>query len=430
MQNTSSDHLTRHLRVLTQDIGVRLAGTPGERAAIDYVAAEFARSGAQVTVERFPVRARAVTALKLELRLGDRWVEFPGSLFSSTPGTDGRTLEGPLVFFEAPAEMQRTDLSHLRGKAVVHLGCHIESRATYRRLIEAAPAFMLFVDVRYPGTTPLADGMFPAYTKAIGAVPTVNVAFMDAWRWLVEGATAARLSVTGGMVPGESGNVIADLPGTEGSDEVLYVGGHLDTQADSPGADDDGTGTVGVLELARVLAPLPRRRTVRLIAFGAEEQLSVGSAEYVRRHRADVAAHGRFMFNLDSYGSRMGWTELNVNGPPRLAPALQRAFVTRDLYVKLGGEVCPYTDQFPFAVAGVPGCWLYRPNCAGGRFYHHRPDDDLSKVSTPLMARLLDVVAGLTADWAARKALPWRGGLPAKQAAAAQRFWADLYGGW
>jgi Zn-dependent M28 family amino/carboxypeptidase len=47
-----------------------------------------------------------------------------------------------------------------------------------------------------------------------------------------------------------------------------------------------------VLELARLLQPRPRRRTIRLISFGAEEQLSVGSTAYVRAHREETATRG------------------------------------------------------------------------------------------------------------------------------------------
>ena len=65
------------------------------------------------------------------------------------PAMGGALVEAPLVFFEAPTEYAREDLSHLRGKAVVHLGCHIESRAAYQRLMQAEPAFLLFVDIRY-----------------------------------------------------------------------------------------------------------------------------------------------------------------------------------------------------------------------------------------------------------------------------------------
>jgi len=159
------------------------------------------------------------------------------------------------------------------------------------------------VDIRYPGTEPPADGMFPSYTKDLGAVPTVNVAYMDAWNWKTGGAETARLSVKGGMHESFSQNVIAELPGRDKNAGIIVVGGHHDTQADSPGADDNGTGTAAVIELTRLFASkAPFRRTIRLISFGSEEQLSVGSANYVRRHRADLAEHARFMLNFDSSG--------------------------------------------------------------------------------------------------------------------------------
>jgi len=426
----SAAALEKHLRTLTVDIGVRLAGSPAEAAAADYLGGEFTKTGCSVQVETFPVRERAVEREELQVRIGGNWHTFPGSLFSSTPGTDGRVVEAPLVFFESATEYQRADLSHLRGKAVVHLGCHIESRESYRRLMEAGPAFLLFVDVRYPGTVPLADGMFPAYVHALGAVPSVNVAFMDAWRWKVEGADAARLVAQGGMRPAQSQNVVAELPGSDPDAGMLYAGGHHDTQAGSVGADDNGTGAVALLELARVLAPVPRRRTIRLISFGAEEQLSLGSASYVRKHRERVAARGRFMFNMDSIGSHLGWTELCCCGPDKMVDYLVSAFHAKGNYVKATGEVVPYADHFPFAAAGVPGIFLHRRNCAGGRFFHHRFDDDITRVSFPLTASLVDCGARLLAELANADDLPFPRDMPPEQGETIQKFWEDLFGGW
>ena len=81
----------------------------------------------------------------------------------------------------------------------------------------------------------------------------MNVAYMDAWRWRQEGATRARLRVDGGMRPGRAANVIAELPGTDPGAGVIYVGAHHDTQAGTPGADDNGSGTVILLETARLV---------------------------------------------------------------------------------------------------------------------------------------------------------------------------------
>lgn len=430
MERISEQNLETHLRKLACDIGVRLAGTSEDLATSKYVAEEFAAIGADVNVETFPVNVRQVLRQRLDICIAGVWHEFPCSLFSSTPGTQGLPVEAPIVFFEAPTEYQRPALSHLKGKAVVHLGCHIESRDHYRRLMEAEPAFLLIVDIRYPGTSPLADGMFPAYTQALGARPSVNVAFMDAWRWKVEGATAARLTVSGGMEPGTSRNVVATLPGTDVDGDILYLSAHHDTQADSPGADDNGSGVCGLLELARVLAPLPRKRTLRLISFGAEEQLSVGSAQYVRVHRDEIVRRGRLMFNLDSYSSWLGWTEIVCNGPTELESSLRPFFHAEDVYPRFVHDIVPYADHFPFVAAGIPGLYLGRHNCTGGRFFHHRPDDDMSRVSTAVMSSHLAATSAFMADVLQRETLPFEPTIPVDQRENVRLYWDDLFGGW
>ncbi|MBS0663051.1 MAG: M28 family peptidase [Verrucomicrobia bacterium] len=431
MQAIEPNELLRHLRHLTETIGVRLAGSPGEARAADYVAAEFERTGARVWREAFPVQRREVHEQQLQLFYDGAWHDHGCSLFANAPGTDGAWVEAPLVFFEGATGYQEKDLGpRLGGRIVLHLGCHIESRENYRRLVAAPPVGVLMVDTRYPGAVPLADAIFPAYVASCGAVTSLNVAYLDAWRWRERGATRARFRVVGGPRPAESQNVVAELPGSDPAAGVLLLGGHHDTQADSVGADDNGSATAGLLALARVLGPLPRRRTIRLISFGAEEQLSVGSAAYVRRHRAELARDGRFIFNFDSFGSLLGWNTLSGNGPAELDALLPPYFERHGQYVRREHGLLPYADHFPFVAAGVPGLTLMRPNCAGGRFFHHRPDDDLSRVSPEVMAALLNAVADFTADMAAAESLPFSVRIPAAEQGPLAAFWADLFGGW
>ena len=425
-----ADAIRAHLHVLTRDIGVRLAGSRGERQAADYVASTFARGGASVTVEPFPVRERAVAAESLELCVGGAWKAVPCSLLSNTPGTDGQVVDAPLAVIDAPTGYQRENLSHLAGHAVVHLGTHIESPEHYRRLMEARPACLLFVDTRYPAGTATADGMFPAYVHAFGAVPTVSMAYMDAWDACAAGATAARLRVDGGMRDSTSQNVVAELPGSDPAAGVLYVGGHHDTQADSVGADDNGTGVAAVLGLASALAAVPRRRTIRLISFGTEEQLSVGSATYVRRHRDEVTGLGRFMLNFDAFGSLLGWHFLVCNGPSEMGSYLVRRFAEADLPVQLTQSLIPYSDHFPFVVAGVPSAWVGRNNCESGRFFHHRPDDDMTRVSCTLVARVVSAAGTALAKLAAVEHLPFAPEIAPDMRASAAVMWKELFGGW
>ena len=429
MGRASTQNILADLRHLTETIGVRLAGSPQETATVEFLSQRLRQNGATVRVEHFPTAVREVKSESLAIELGGRWQAFPASLFSSVPGTAGQELEAPIVFFAGPVDYQRQDLSRLRGQAVVHLGCHIESRSDYRRLMEAEPAFLLFVDIRHPGVIPLADGMFPAYTCAIGARPTMNVAYMDAWRWQQEGATRARLRVDGGMRPGQAANVIAELPGTDAGAGVIYVGAHHDTQADTPGADDNGSGTAVLLEAARLLAPRPRRRTIRLIAFGAEEQLSVGSASYVRAHRAEIERDGRFMLNFDSCGAAFGWYEVNGNGPAAMFELMRAAFRKCDREVNVSEDIVPYTDQFPFLVCGVPGVWVSRRCCTAGRFWHHRRDDDLRHLDPAELALQAELTAGILDRLANVPEMPFGRALPEDQKAAALAMWDDLYGG-
>ena len=429
MLRASPDRIALDLHVLASDIGIRLAGTPGERDAADYIRRCAGEIGAAAWEETFPMRARVVTEEQLGICVGGEWRAFPCSLFSSTPGTDGAWLTADLAVL-TPTDYQREHLGHLRGKAVIHLGCHIESRDAYQRLMDAAPSFLLMVDTRYAGDTPRADGMFPEYTAAIGAVPTLNVAHQDAWSWVAAGATAARCRIVGGMRPATSQNVVIDLPGTDRADEILYASAHHDTQAGSPGADDNGSGVVGVLELVRLLQPQQRRRTIRLISFGAEEQLSVGSATYVRAHRDEIASRGRCMYNLDSYGSHLGWLQLYINADPDFEGSFRPYFEALDLRYQTVTSVVPYADHFPFVAAGLPGVFHYRVNCDGGRFFHHRPDDDLTRVSPQVIARDITAVATWLDDIARADVLPFHTAIPEDQRAQIASCWDDLFGGW
>lgn len=85
-------------------------------------------------------------------------------------------------------------------------------------------------------------------------------------------------------------NLIVDLPGRERPKEVLIIGAHFDAVPGSPGADDNGTGTVALLEAARVLKGVHMKRTVRLIFFNLEEIGLKGAAEYVRTNRRMLLA--------------------------------------------------------------------------------------------------------------------------------------------
>jgi hypothetical protein len=430
MQSMLATNLEKQMRILTEDIGVRLAGSEGERQAAKYIADELKGIGADVQVETFDVCERAVEDEQLELYLNGEWVGFPCSLLSNSIGTYGKTVEAPVVFFASATDYQRSDLSMLSGKAVVHLGSHLETADDYRRLVEAQPAFVMFVDVRYPSTVVPADGMFPAYTHAYGMLPIVSVAFLDAWIWQEQGVTLARLRVVGGMRDSTSSNIIAELPGTAPDRGIVFGGAHHDTQAGTVGADDNAVGVAMLLELARMLIKVRHTYTIRLISFGAEEQLSVGSAAYAREHREELSSSGVFMLNFDACGSRVGWTTLSCCGSEGMAKYLTEFFGDHDEYLAVQKAVSPYADHFPFAASGIPAVSVGRANCTSGRFFHHRPDDTMARIDIPTVARLTTVSGEYLTRIAQADPFPFSRQIPQELQIEIEHIWQEMFGGW
>lgn len=80
-------------------------------------------------------------------------------------------------------------------------------------------------------------------------------------------------------------NIVVDLPGTTAPGEVLIIGAHFDAVQRGPGADDNGTGTAALLEIAAALHGRELKRSVRLVFFNLEEVGLVGSQNYVARWR-------------------------------------------------------------------------------------------------------------------------------------------------
>jgi aminopeptidase YwaD len=212
------------------------------------------------------------------------------------------------------------------------------------------------------------------------------------------------------MVEGVSQNVVADIAGADPGKELILIGAHHDSQAGNVGADDNASGVVAVLELARVLQEKGFKRTVRFVSFGDEEQLSVGSARYVTDHRADLD-HIGLMINFDSVASPLGHHQLFCSGGEDLADYATGLLREDGLHVQLKREAVPFADHFPFTVYEVPSLWFFRENFPGGRWQHHSIHDNLDNVSTQVLMTLLSGVNRLVFDAAMGDELPFSRGL-------------------
>jgi aminopeptidase YwaD len=98
-------------------------------------------------------------------------------------------------------------------------------------------------------------------------------------------------------------NVIAELPGTMSENCVFEIGAHYDTKPNTPGADDNASGLAGLLEIARAMAGIKCRRTIRFCFFGMEETTRGGSRSHVARivSRRNERLAGVLVFEMIGY---------------------------------------------------------------------------------------------------------------------------------
>ena len=162
-------------------------------------------------------------------------------------------------------------------------------------------------------------------------------------------------------------NAVAEIPGTDKANEVVMLGGHLDSWHSATGATDNAIGCAVMMEAARILQALgvKPRRTIRVALWGGEEQGLIGSRAYVAQHfgTAEKPRQPEFerfngYFNVDSGTGRIRGA--SIFGPPEAADILRqyfRQFEDLGIYgaVSVSGRTGGGTDSAAFQNAGLPG---------------------------------------------------------------------------
>ena len=112
------------------------------------------------------------------------------------------------------------------------------------------------------------------------------------WRLLKRGPVEVEIDLQNTFSKGEVEvyNTVAEIPGSDKSDEVVLIGGHIDSWDLGTGATDNGTGIMAVLEAARALKAVgvKPRRTIRFVLFSGEEEGLHGSRAYVKAHEKEM----------------------------------------------------------------------------------------------------------------------------------------------
>ena len=186
-------------------------------------------------------------------------------------------------------------------------------------------------------------------------------------------------------------NAIAELAGTDLADEVIMLGGHLDSWHAATGATDNAIGVTVMMEAARILSALgvEPRRTIRVALWGGEEQGLLGSQAYVKEHfgtaEEPTAEHATFggYFNIDAGTGRARGAQ--VFGPPEAGEILRDVLAPfRDQGVmgarttnsrRRGGS-----DHTSFNEVGLPGISVQQDPIQYGSYTWHTNLDTYERV--------------------------------------------------
>jgi len=164
-------------------------------------------------------------------------------------------------------------------------------------------------------------------------------------------------------------NTIAEIPGSDKREEVIMLGGHLDSWHAATGATDNAIGCAIMMEAARILKKLglTPRRTIRVTLWSGEEQGLLGSQAYVKEHfgsfESQKPGYEKFggYFNIDSGTGRIRGA--SVFGPPDAANTMREIlapFKDDGVYsaVPSRSRALGGSDNTSFNNAGLPGIGL------------------------------------------------------------------------
>jgi len=295
---------------LTTEIGPRLAGSPEEAKAREWAVAKFKELGFEnVRVQNFTVPGwvRGVETAEIIS-------PFPQPLYITSLGgsvpTPPEGIEADIAYFATFEDLQSAPMGGLEGKIVFISGLmekHPDGAgygpANQKRrsgATEAGKRGALAVVVRSVGTSShrFAHTGQMRYADDVAPIPIAALSAPDAdqlERTLSRGQGVRLKMVLTPQAVGElpSGNVIGEIVGSERPDEIILISGHLDSWDQGTGALDDAAGIGISAGAAKLLldSGLKPKRTIRIVAFGAEEIGLLGGFDYVKQNRDELPKH-------------------------------------------------------------------------------------------------------------------------------------------
>jgi hypothetical protein len=406
-----SDEALQLLTAITTEVGPRFAGTPGDLAGVEWTRRKLVDLGftdvrtPEVIVPRW-VRGEASAEVLAPFPQPMVTVAIGGSI-----GTAEEGLAAPVVMVKDLAALQALPAGTVKGKIVFFSGRTERTRdgSGYGKAVRsrtegpsaAGAAGAVGVVIRSIGTSTnrIAHTGTLSYNIAAPRLPAVAVSNPDAdmlERQLATGReVTVRMRVTARDLPQtRSANVIGDLRGTDLADEIVLVGGHLDTWDLGMGVQDDGAGVAIAIAAARLAAQMtPRpRRSIRVVAFANEEFGLSGAARYPADEGDDSVERHAFVMEAD-LGDGPVW-KIGGRVPQAHWPLIQGIHgVVKVLGVELGdNQSNGGADLGPLRRRGVP---VIAPALDASTYFdiHHTVNDTLDQVDPAHLRQSVAVFA-------------------------------------
>jgi hypothetical protein len=382
---------------MTTEVGPRMTdGSPAQARARDWSVERLTQLGFQnVRVESYTIP----NAWERGVETAEVISPFAQPLHVTALGRSGSTpvrgVTGTVAYFQTLADLERAPEDSLKGR-IAFVSNQMEptqdgsSYAASGRARFAGPAIaarkgaaaILIRSIGtdegrgpHTGTTMWPEGMKPIPAAALSVADAANLERMVRR----DHGVMLRLVLTPKFVGKRtSGNVVAEVPGSDPAAGTITIGGHLDSWDLGTGAIDDASGLAITAAAARLIQQSGKapRRTIRVVWFGDEEIGGLGGEEHAKLHAGE-----RHAITAESdFGADRVW---RVQAPftgaaapvaDRLAAALAPLGIVRGAGKPHGG-----TDVEPLMKLGVPAVDL---NQSGLRYfdYHHTPEDTLERV--------------------------------------------------
>jgi len=410
---TSSEQMD-NLKILCDVYGSRFPGTPGDFGSVKWMVEKLKGYGIEnAHYEAFKLPGWIRNPVRLEVTSP---IEKEFDCISLPLGLGGE-VEAKLVFLgDGPVDIYEKRKDEIEGNIVMvtsrtPLGMFRSLHRTekFRRSVLAGAKGWIFMN-HYPSRGPPTGGVVPI-------IPAVGVSYENGsflTRLLErEGEVKVRITTNDKNIEMTTYNVVCDIHGTSRDEEYVMSGSHYDGHDVSQGAIDPCSGTVTILEMARVLNMVKDKlkRRIRLVCFGAEEIGCFGSYNYIAHHEDEMDSL-RFMLNLDSIGGRPGPKGVVLVDNPELEPFIEQAAKEMKTALPYYQRLSLYGDSWPFFLKGVPCGGGGNPEALRtrtGRGYGHTKYDTVDKVESEDLrlaaanySRLLLRVANAE-DWPGKK---------------------------